>query len=144
MGIVLQIVAIWSSGIVPAVTPTATRADVDMVELNHFLDDNGREVFRQVVFYDWCSDQRRFHVRAWRLVKRESQLPRRRWKPNGYLVRWKDKSTIREVWAKTMRETWTQHDPERVNRTLLPENERRPLWNPTPKLGETEIAVSSR
>ncbi len=108
-----------------------TRANVDLVELNHFLDDNGREVFRQVVFFDWCGEQRQFHVRAWRLVKQPSQLPRRVWEPSGYLVRWQDKSVTREVWSKSMRETWTQEDPERVNRRILPENERRPLWSET-------------
>lgn len=144
MGTLLQIAAILSSSILPAQTPTTTRADVDMVELNHFLDDNGREVFRQLVFYDWCPDQRRFHVRAWRLIKRESQLPRRRWNPNGYLVRWKDKTVTREVWANSMRETWTQYDPERVNRSLLPENERRPLWEAEGKPAESEPNIVRR
>ena len=105
-----------------------TRAEVDLVELNHFLDDNGREVFRQVVFFDWSRKNRQFEVRAWRLIKHPSQLPRREVGSTGYLVRWQDKSVTREVRAKSMRETWSQEDPERVNRALLPENQRRPLW----------------
>ncbi|MEO1527838.1 MAG: hypothetical protein AAFX06_20600 [Planctomycetota bacterium] len=146
MGIFLQIAAIWSSSILPTSpsAPTTTRANVDLVELNHFLDDNGREVVRQLVFYDWCPDQRRFHVRAWRLIKSESQLPRRRWNPTGYLIRWKDKSFTREVWAKSMRETWTQQDPERVNRLVLPENERRPLWESETNQTESERAIVRR
>ena len=34
----------------------------------------------------------------------------------------------RKVTARAMRETWSQQDPERANRELLPENQRRPLW----------------
>ena len=110
-------------------SPSVTRAEVDLVELNHFLDDNGREVFRQVVFFDWSRRNRQFEVRAWRLVKQPSQLPRQIPGTQAYRVRWRDKSITREVRAKTMRETWSQQDPERVNRTILPENQRRPLWN---------------
>lgn len=105
-----------------------TTADVDLVELNHFLDDHGREVFRQVVFFDWSRKSRQFEVRAWRLVKHPSQLPRQLDHSSTYLIRWQDKSITREVRAKSMRETWSQQDPERVNRAILPENQRRPLW----------------
>jgi hypothetical protein len=107
-----------------------TRASVDLIELNHFLDENGRQVFRQVIFYDWSAERKQFQVRAWRLVKQPSQLPKRSWEPEGYLVRWSDKAEIREVFAKTMRETWSQQDPERTNRKLLPEDQRQPLFPP--------------
>ena len=105
-----------------------TVAEVDLVELNHFLDDNGREVFRQVVFFDWSRRNRQFEVRAWRLVKHPSQMPRQVDRSSNYLVRWQDKSVTREVRARSLRETWSQEDPERVNRALLPENQRQPLW----------------
>ena len=120
--------------IVAAIAPNAhrrsnvTKAKVDLVELNHFLDDHGREVFRQVVFFDWSSDNRQFEVRAWRLIKHPSQLPRPIGDDVGYLIQWQDKSITRKVIARSMRETWSQQDPERVNRQLLPENQRRPLW----------------
>jgi len=105
-----------------------TAVEVDLVELNHFLDDSGREVFRQVVFFDWSRKNRQFEVRAWRLVKHRSQLPRQVDRSSNYLIRWQDKSITREVRAKSMRETWSQEDPERVNRAVLTENKRRPLW----------------
>jgi hypothetical protein len=103
-------------------------AKVDMVELNHFLDDNGREVFRQTVFYDWSGKNRQLEVRAWRLVKHSSQLPRQQHRGEGYITQWQDKDITRKVTARTMRETFSQEDPERVNRNILPENERRPLF----------------
>jgi len=136
MAWLLYVAALCSSssgiaGILPVEDqmPGTMRAEVDLVELNHFLDENGREVFRQVVFFDWSRRNRQFEVRAWRLVKHDSQLPRQIPGTQTYVVRWQDKSITREVRAKTMRETWSQQDPERVNRARLPENERRPLWN---------------
>ncbi|WP_182867091.1 hypothetical protein [Stieleria mannarensis] len=119
-----------ATGILPPtrLDSNTTEAEVDLVELNHFLDDHGREVFRQVVFFDWSRKNRQFEVRAWRLVKHPSQLPRQVDQSATYLVRWQDKSITRQVRAKSMRETWSQEDPERVNRALLPENQRRPLW----------------
>ncbi|PAY17313.1 hypothetical protein CKO51_22035 [Rhodopirellula sp. SM50] len=118
-----------ASGILPGGRDSNTTvAEVDLVELNHFLDDHGREVFRQVVFFDWSRKNRQFEVRAWRLVKHPSQLPRQVDQSSTYLVRWQDKSITRQVRAKSMRETWSQEDPERVNRAILPENQRRPLW----------------
>lgn len=118
---------------------TATvRQRVDMIELNHFVDEDGREVFQQVIFYDWSKSQRRFHVRAWRLVKHESQLPKRYWDPASYQCTWHDDGLLRQVWAPQLRETWSQQDPERVNRALLPEDQRLPLFPPRMAQAETE------
>lgn len=112
-------------------SPTSTtRAKVDLIELNHFLDENGREVFQQVIFYDWCKPKQQFHVRSWRLIKKDSQLPIRHWNPRSYQCTWHDGPLLRQVWASKMRETWSQQDPERANRVLLPEDQRIPLFPP--------------
>jgi hypothetical protein len=103
---------------------------VDLIELNHFIDHEGREVFRQLLFYDWSNEHRRHVVRAWRLVKSESQLPRRRWSPALFQCVWHDEGLLRQVSSPSYRETWTQHDPERENRKLLAEDERIPLAQP--------------
>ncbi len=103
---------------------------VDLIELNHFVDQDGREVFRQVLFYDWSPSHRRYVVRAWRLVKNESLIPRRRWSPPRYECLWHDDGLLRQVTAPAFRETWTQHDPERVNRKLVSEEDRVPLRRP--------------
>jgi len=107
-----------------------TRKQVDLIELNHFIDEEGREVFQQVIFYDWSKPNQRFHVRAWRLIKKESQLPVRQWNPDFYQCTWHDGPLLRQVRSRKLRETWTQKDPERVNRTLLPEDQRVPLFPP--------------
>ncbi|MGB0759339.1 MAG: hypothetical protein ACPGPS_07375 [Rubripirellula sp.] len=107
-----------------------TRAKVDLIELNHFLDDEGREVFQQVIFYDWCKPKQQFHVRAWRLIKNDSQRPIQHWNPRSFQCTWHDGPVLRQVSASKMRETWSQQDPERVNRALLPEKQRIPLFPP--------------
>lgn len=130
----------WLAMLLIAVSPGSSRnvaaainQRVDLIELNHFMDEDGREVFQQVIFYDWSSQHRRFHVRAWRLVKHESQIPTRHWEPARYQCTWHDDGVLRQVWAPQLRETWSQTDPERVNRALLPEDQRVPLFSPRRK-----------
>jgi hypothetical protein len=132
MNFLATIASLLLIGVAPDSTHSKqlARERVDMIELNHFIDGEGREVFRQVIFYDWSKPHKQFHVRAWRLIKKPSQLPQHRWNPEHYRCRWQDDDIMREVWSPTMRETWTQRDPERVNRTLLPEDQRVPLWTP--------------
>lgn len=127
LSVLIWLVATAVSG--DAATQSATqRQRVDLIELNHFVDQEGREVFRQVIFYDWSSTYHRYHVRAWRLVKDPSQLPQRRWNPASYQCTWHDDHQLRQVWSPSFRETWSQQDPERANRELLPEDQRVPLW----------------
>lgn len=99
------------------------------MELNHFVDENGREVFQQVIFYDWSKRDRQFHVRAWRLIKSDQQLPVRSWDPPMYQCEWSDSGLVKQVTAPSMRETWTQEDPERKNRRILSEDRRIPLFS---------------
>jgi hypothetical protein len=129
------------------------RESFDLVEYNHFYDEYGRLVFDQVIFYDWCEDftipaikeerhfetgellvegkdkevVSRYNVVAWRLVKHPTQVPYRDWLLGGYSIFWQDGEQIRLVNSKNYRETWTQYDPELVERTFLPKEKRREL-----------------
>ena len=114
---------------------------VDLVELNHFFDDHGKLVLDQLIFYDWSPAESRYQVRAWRLLKNPAQVPKRDAADGGYVARWHDGSVLRKVYARQFRETWTQYDPELVEREFLPKDKRRDLrkvattrWNspPTP------------
>jgi hypothetical protein len=103
---------------------------VDLVEVNHFYDDQGRHVFDQMIFYDWSSLRNRYQVRAWRLVKSVTQLPQKKWNQEAYVATWQDGEVFREVQARTMRESWTQYDPELAEREFLPKEQRRELTQP--------------
>lgn len=104
-----------------------SRDRVDLVEVNHFYDDSGRHVFDQVIFYDWSPLDCRHLVRAWRMVKNPAQLPKRNWADDTYTATWNDGEVLREVRAATMRESWTQYDPELLERDYLPKEKRREL-----------------
>ncbi len=103
------------------------RESVDLIELNHFYDEHGRLVFDQVIFYDWSDADSRYMVRAWRIVKHPAQVPCRDWEDGGYVALWQDEDVLRQVRAASVRETWTQHDPELVEREFWPKEKRREL-----------------
>ena len=100
---------------------------VDLIEVNHFYDEQGRLVFDQVIFYDWAPRDSRYMVRAWRLVKSPSQLPKQDFREGGYTAVWHDGDILRHVRAESKRETWTQYDPELVEREFLPKERRKEL-----------------
>lgn len=134
--------------VLSASVPNASTTDerVDLIELNHFFDENGRHVFDQVIFYQWSTTHNRYHVKAWRLVKDPAQLPKQTWKPSGYRCVWYDEGTLRSVFAEAYRETWTQIDPERSNRQLLPQDQRTGLSKPLSGVSRksSEPATSER
>ena len=113
-----------SISIVSAQDASIIKDVVDLVEINHYHDARGEHVFDQLIFYDWSNQTRRFQVRAWRLIKTESQLPRRDYRLGNWLVRWHDDGVLREVISASRRETWTQYDPELVERENLPQEQR--------------------
>ena len=103
---------------------------VDLIEINHFHDDQGRPVFDQIIFYDWSAADSRYQVRDWRLLKSPNQIPLHNARDREFVATWNDfkaQDTLRTTKAKLMRETWTQYDPELVEREFLPENKRRKL-----------------
>lgn len=103
------------------------RETVDLMELNHFYDQQGRLEFDQVIFYDWCDNTNRHQVLAWRLVKNPNQLPKRDWRNGGYIAIWHDGDKLRHIQSQHFRETWTQYDPELAEREYLPKEKRREL-----------------
>lgn len=120
--------AFWLSVLLAGYSPggqePVLRDSVDLVEVNHYHDPRGQPVFDQLIFYDWSSQHRRFQVRAWRLIKSDSQLPKRDHRGGHWVVRWHDDGNLREVTAVSHRETWTRYDPELIEREFLPQEQR--------------------
>lgn len=98
---------------------------VDLIEVNHFYDEHGRLVFDQVIFYDWSATDSHYHVRAWRLLKNPTQVPTRNWQHGDFVAVWHDGDVLRKVRCETVRESWTQYDPELLEREFLPKDQRR-------------------
>jgi hypothetical protein len=100
---------------------------VDLIEVNHFYNERGSLVFDQIIFYDWSAAEGRFHVRAWRLVKCPAQIPHRDGQRGEYVAVWSDGEVLRRVRSDSFRESWTQYDPELLEREYLPKEHRREL-----------------
>ncbi len=122
---------------------------VDLIEQNHFHDENGKPVYDQVIFYEWCASSGKYFVRHWRLLdhKKFPQCwPLQNHMSGSYYCRWFDDDTKfffeRKITSKLFRETWTQVDPERVNKKLLDERLRTSLIN-IEKLLKPEPQVAS-
>ena len=54
----MSVTSLLLAGISPDAGTSMTSATrhVDLIELNHFVDEDGREVFKQVIFYDWSKN----------------------------------------------------------------------------------------
>jgi hypothetical protein len=135
------VLAIGSNGQSPVV-----REEVDMIEVNHFHDDLGRHVYDQVIFYGWCKSAGDYHVRAWCLLDDPSRWPTRNHRSGYYHVYWydRDQRVQREVFAKHYSETWTQVDPERINKRLLDEKHRTALYRPANRSQREPVANVAR
>ncbi len=113
---------------------------VDLIEINHCYDENGQLVFEQLLFYEWCSSKGHYDVRDWRLLKSRVQVPLRNRDSGAYVAVWRDGPVMRKVHAKTIRETWTQYDPEILEQEFLPKDKRRAL----PKYSARRTRVAAR
>ncbi len=101
---------------------TTLRDSVSVLEVQHFYDEHGRLVFDQLI--GWGEDD---HVVFWRLIKTESDLPRRDWQAGGYVTTYMDGEQLRTVRAFAFRERWESYDVELWDREALPKEKRRGL-----------------
>ncbi len=96
---------------------------VDVVEVNHFYDLDGKLVLDQLLFYRWNVNHHQ--LIDWRLIKSPECLPVRhgsRWE-----CIWVNGTQLRRIRCASYRETWTQFDPEVVDRDVLPTDYRQKL-----------------
>lgn len=127
MGAMSIQVAVCLAALTLSPADEVTVDQVDLVEVNHFYDDQGRLVFDQIIYYDWSAMHNRYQVRDWRLLKTNTQIPLRDWRGGGYVSEWEDfkqRNGLRLVKAKSVRETWTQYDPELIEREFLAQEKR--------------------
>lgn len=111
----------------PVVDDTA-----DMIEVNHYFDQNGQPVFVQIIFWEWLADESAYRVFAWRMLKSAEQLPVYDWWRECYVSCFSDQNVLRRVRAPCVRDTWTQYDPELLDRQFLPQQSRRGLARESP------------
>lgn len=119
-------IALLLLSIVPYQSPAVVSRTVDVVELNSFYDDNGRLVFDQNIFKDWSPSTVRHEIRAWRLVRLPSQVPVRTTE-GLWMTVWSENDKTYMIYARSLERTWTQHDPELIEREFLPKEKRKEL-----------------
>lgn len=98
---------------------------VDVLEVNHLYDGDGRHIFDQLIGWNWHGNE--LHVVFWRLLKGREAFPQRRFASGVYEALWIDDGQARRVRGRSFRQTWTQHDPELANRQRWPQSQRRGL-----------------
>lgn len=96
----------------------ATHDRVDVCELNHFHDENGSRVFCQIIFWNWHHDDASHHVLAWRLTK--DAVGFRLSRSHAFVDVFRDPPRLRKITAISYRESWSQHDPELLDRDERP------------------------
>lgn len=119
----------WAFMLLSAIPHEAAVRDyVDLIEINHFYDEQGRLVFTQAIFYHWdLCDASKKTVIAWRIVNDRRQLPRYDHIAGVYRCIWQDGEVIRNIETLAVVETWTQYDVELLAREDLPKEHRREL-----------------
>ncbi len=127
----------------------STDEHVDLIELNHFYDQQGRLVYDQVIFYEQSPETGRFQVRAWCLVEDREFLNRRptkNYETQLYQVDWydTDQRLLRKITSRLYRESWSQVDPERANKKLLDERLRLSMVQNPSKLASIETEDDPR
>jgi hypothetical protein len=108
----------------PVVDDTA-----DVIEINRYYDHDGKRVFQQLIFWDWREEEGAYRVFAWRMVKSREQHPVFDHWRGEYTLVFLDQGVLRRIRAPSLRETWTQYDPELLDRQFLSPNQRRGLAN---------------
>lgn len=110
----------------------------DLIELNHYYNDEGKRVFSQYMMCDWSNEKKTFVCQIWLMqgedVSHELTL-------NGVeLLLWdpKSKRRLHRIRAPAFTETWTQFDREVENRKILSPNERKGLVIPEIFNGKTQ------
>ena len=136
-----MLLAVWLWGASPN-QPVTLEDVVDVVEVNHLYDLSGsrpRHVVDQLIFWDWDPTRQAHVVRAFRVIRDPDQYPQRDHTRDDYVCLWYDLQGLRQVRAKSFRESWTDTDPEVTDRIRWRHRQRRGLlneWVPEYYLGE--------
>jgi len=101
--------------------------NVDLIEVNHFYDENGKHVFDQLLFKDWSDRAGRHQVVDWKLIKSAHHTPQFNHASNRWVLVYHDAGYMRVIYGTYKDESWTQYDPELIERKFLPKEDRKKL-----------------
>jgi hypothetical protein len=108
----------------------AEPVSVDMVELNHSYDDKGKLMYSQVIAWEWCPQKKAYVVCQWWIVEKEDFSIVRR--GDERVIQFSNRLSKRRIFLRTRlyKESHTKvgQDPERLNRAILKDSERVPIF----------------
>lgn len=106
------------------------REHVDVLELNHVLNEKDEVRFTQVILWRWTPafPDSRHVVSEWFAIEEPNHLLYDRWQ--GYpRLTWRDRrGKVYVATSRTFKETYTRHDPEMADREVFPVGCRRPYF----------------
>jgi hypothetical protein len=97
-------------------TEIVVQNSFDMVELNHVYAHDGREIFAQFIFWNYCPEINAFVVDEWMFAKSKFTCERNGSKFTILLV---EGPRIRKITARYVQTTWTFYDKERDNHKIM-------------------------
>lgn len=106
----------------------------DMMELNHYYDKDGRQIYDQVIYWRRRPQDGKYEVREWALVEDRESVNNRPCKNENsgmwesYYKRSGDDYYL-IVTSPIFKESHTMYDPERENKKMTPETSRIGLYN---------------
>lgn len=96
--------------------------EADLLEINHVVDDNGKEVFCQLVLWRFSDVTNRLEVTDWISMKEDKLIRVNRYGENWIATFRCEKRNFKVV-SRSFSETWG-FDSEIANREFLPEEMR--------------------
>ena len=100
---------------------------VDLIEINHYFDTNGKPVLNQLIFHEWNDRRQQFEICDYKLLRSDNHLPLHGMPGQVPYCIWHDDQNLRMVRGRNTIETWTQYDPENRQRKSVPAEIRRGL-----------------
>ena len=107
--------------------PAVAEDRCDVIEVNHYYDNQGDLVFTQLIFWRFDESESEYRVIAWRMLKSKQQNPLRDVTRGCVTTIFDDEGVLRRVRAESVRETRTQYDPELLDRQHVSPEQRRGL-----------------
>jgi hypothetical protein len=126
-----NVIALLFAFVLSTATPQPIK--VDAVEINHYHDAKGEYVFSQLILRRWLrlAAGSGHRVEDWRLIKSDRHLTITS-KHGRKQIMFTEDGILRVLEVSRIRETWTQIDPELVDREIYPQDQRRSyLTTPT-------------
>lgn len=98
----------------------------DCVELNSYFGSDGVRNLSQLIWWDWHMGRQEYGVVAWMMAKHDNHRPTRH--RNGWRTIYWTGQGMFVITAASRRITWTQYDPEILDRAKTPREGRRGFW----------------